>query len=193
MPQSDPPEPEVSKEAEDVSASLAEAGASLPNPEEIRTDIVPRKTASGRWKWYCAILTLFVVFIVVVSLSATAAASSKNYSVEDCLTEHGVSDPDLMSTEGTPQYEAVQWMIHTDRTKVPHPSSSDHEKYRFISRYVMALIYFSLGGPTWFVQLNWLSKKDFCAWQERDRIDNPGIYCLPDGSPYYLNLRKCFF
>jgi hypothetical protein len=194
MSQSELPEPDISEEAEeDVSASLAEAGASLPNPEEIRTDVVvSREMKPKRWKWYCAIFSLFVVFIVIVSLSASAVASSKNsYSVVDCLTEHGVSDPDLMTTEGTIQYHAVQWMIHTDRTKVPHPSSSEHEKYRFISRYVMALFYYAMDGPNWFVPLKWMSKKDICEWQEPNRIDIPGIYCLEDLIPYYLIVRKC--
>lgn len=57
--------------------------------------------------------------------------------------ETSVSDSTVLSTEGTPQYNAAEWLIGGDDFYVC-PNDS-----KMIQRYVMGLFYYSTEGPTW--------------------------------------------
>ena len=68
---------------------------------------------------------------------------------------------------------------------------------RFVSRYVSALLYFALDGPNWASQLNFLSEKEICDWnqiyvadgQVEGRFFRIGIACN-NGFVNTLQLRK---
>jgi hypothetical protein len=78
-----------------------------------------------------------------------------------------ISYLDDLELEGTPQYYAVQWLVQTvgSTNDIPTPDASYEESYTFIQRYIVAVLFYSLDGPNWFNQCNFLSKSDnVCDW-----------------------------
>lgn len=88
-------------------------------------------------------------------------------AVIDYLARNGVSDPTALNTNGTPQQQAADWIANTDIVL-----DSNEDESRFIQRYVMAVFYYSLGGPEWKKQANFLGMEDECSWSMESPIDN---------------------
>ena len=68
-----------------------------------------------------------------------------------------VSDSALFDIS-TPQYKAVQWLIHDDR------DGRDKEDPRLVQRYILALLYFALNGEEWVNQDGFVTDEDECFW-----------------------------
>jgi Leucine-rich repeat (LRR) protein len=88
-------------------------------------------------------------------------------AVVDYLAKNGVSDPTALNKVGTPHQKAADWIANTDSLL-----DADEEEYRFVQRYVMAAFYYSLGGPDWKNQVNFLGMKDECSWSDESPTDN---------------------
>ena len=72
---------------------------------------------------------------------------------------------------------------------IPTDESSDLEKYKYMERYVLALMYYQLNGPDWTFQYNFLNKgTDACYWHGRVRVSATtsrinGAFCYQYGDP----------
>ncbi len=65
-----------------------------------------------------------------------------------------------LTTPGSPQNKAAIWIANEDR---PHVTASTGRP--FLERYVLAVLYFSLGGDTtWGDSLNFLQPGHVCNW-----------------------------
>jgi hypothetical protein len=63
------------------------------------------------------------------------------------------------------QFRALSWLYQSDQ----HNPFWANE-YRIIQRYVMATLYFNLGGENWLKQENWLSNENECLWYSGGKI-----------------------
>lgn len=80
--------------------------------------------------------------------------------------------PSSINSASSPQYMAAKFMTELDGSNWNLPGSSFGTnleddityEYRYLARYIMALNYYSLHGPTWYNTLNFLSEKDICHW-----------------------------
>lgn len=98
---------------------------------------------------------------------APAPRDPRDTLVRQWLYANGVSGFDEMTEAGSPHEFAVLWLADTDQLYLPIPDSIDSpEGARFVSRYVVALMYFMLGGENWDYQLSFLSEKDVCEWND---------------------------
>jgi hypothetical protein len=73
--------------------------------------------------------------------------------------------------ESTPQYVTVEWLVYTDPARV-ELESLENESLK--ERYVAALLYFALGGETWFDQYGFLSSSSVCEWNS---VSGMGVFC----------------
>lgn len=131
-----------------VPIEMEDVSASLPSVEEIRGDIayVSKKNRHVQWlKRGSMFFVLFLVLIVVISASVglskrgvSAPRAASPASVVDFLAESGISTSNDLSNEGTPQERAARWLAESDPANIPVPveSSPEHEKYRYLVRYV---------------------------------------------------------
>lgn len=82
----------------------------------------------------------------------------------------------LLQNNDTPQYKAALWIADQDEANMPipeNPRNYDVSK-DFVQRYIMAVFYFSLDGPNWTNQMNFLSEKSVCDWHvDLDRDTAP--------------------
>ena len=83
-----------------------------------------------------------------------------------------ISLPDAITSAGTPQNRACNWIANSDERRIDIPANATVEdSYVFVQRYVLALLYYSLAGPTWPLQTRFLSSEDECFWNMGMRAD----------------------
>lgn len=141
-----------------------------------------------------------VCLVVVVAVAVTAAASlSSNTPIgtdenplppEMSSAENPIQRPSRLDTirayvtdkvtpnealfddSETPQYQALQWIAHEDPAQVPM-----EQGLRILQRYILAVLYFSTGGPThWENSLNFLTEDHECNWKFKDEFgDEKGV------------------
>lgn len=98
---------------------------------------------------------------------------------------------------GSPQFLALQWMAHGDEMKMDVPTEPF---LGFDERYAIVVLYFSLDGPNWKAQLNFLTNAHICDWRDELPLGgfvsgDYGLYRCKSTSagelyPYTFFLRK---
>jgi len=94
----------------------------------------------------------------------------------------------VLLDETSPQFRAFYWLANLDIVKVPIM-----QKDRVIQRYILALLYYSTGGPTtWHLKGHFLTDRHECEWAEFvDGYGNIGAGdCGADGQVTHLQFYK---
>lgn len=106
---------------------------------------------------------------------------------------------------GSSQYQAALWFAANNQPTLFIPGSSNgtskldspEYKYRYLAKYVMAIVYYSLNGEEWAHNLDFLSPNtDICTWLYSvvtflGDVSLSGIFCDDaTGFPVALLLRK---
>jgi len=100
----------------------------------------------------------------------------------------GVSRVDDLENTGSPQQKAYQWIAYVDTLQVPVSSVK-----QIVQRYVLVVLYYSMGGPSWRSKLNFNSQYDECSWFRTFRsykLKQLGVTCNTDGKVSALNFPK---
>ena len=117
----------------------------------------------------------------------------------DYLVYKGVTSRTDLETEGTYANMAVDWIANVDELALKIPASQANKtddaavgpEEIFITRFVLAHIYYAMGGPKWEHQANFLSSKPSCGWMEIQAGLPVGVGCTPkDGRLRSLFLSK---
>jgi hypothetical protein len=171
----------------------------LPSVEEVKASMAPPKQTKNRCqKCLCIFAVLFVIAIIAVAIIVPTLVltkdeynplrissrradvdeynplriSSRRADVVDYLLKLEISTEDHLSKPGTPQYDAATWIADDDAYYMPIPKG-DTKHSRFVERYVMAVFYYSTGGPNWSYKMNFLEPLDICNWNQ-DFITSSG-------------------
>lgn len=86
-----------------------------------------------------------------------------------------------MSDSSSPQYRALQW-IAFDATSQSMPT----EPLRIMQRWVLAVLFYSMGGEGWVNSLGWLSDTNECQWVSTSTND----ICGTNSMLAQLDLRR---
>lgn len=173
-----------------------EAGASLPAPEEVRMSASSRPGSSSRHRTLNSILCFAVVLILVIicfivftdreglgsSKSSNSDARKFSYeSLVDYLVENGISSQEMFynASRSTPQAMAARWLADEDPRNLALPTEGVQIKsgYHFVTRYVLATMFYAMAGPTWRQKFDFLSFEDVCGWR------GIGGYIISTGQP----------
>jgi hypothetical protein len=175
----------------DVAGSGNDNGNSLPSAEEVRNTVHMTKGSKSGLS-FNAIMTMTVVACVIIatSLGLGVGVSNKNKAesinqsslkgsnnnlrkadIEDVLNYlvvAGVSSETDLKTYNTPQNIALAWLALEDEANyaVPDVPITVEEGYRYVTRYVLAVIYYSLGGENWNVQAGFGTIANICSWNQ---------------------------
>jgi hypothetical protein len=97
----------------------------------------------------------------------------------------------------SPQARAAAWLAWEDplRIDIPPYGTSDEDAYPFLSRYVLALLYFSTDGANWNSPFGFLSERPVCQWQDVITSDSGeptlyGVICEDEGMISDIILSK---
>ena len=72
-------------------------------------------------------------------------------------------DVDIFDDATTPQAQALNWLTMEDTSEAMLDARATNTS-TLIERYVMAVLYYSTGGPEWNEQLRFLSNYSICDW-----------------------------
>ena len=97
---------------------------------------------------------------------------TREAAITDLIQE--ISADDALKT-GTPQNKALNWILYGDDQ---HSSIYDTN---LMQRYVLAVVYYSLGGEKWLFSSSWLSGKN-------SECDYPGVACNGNGVVIEISL-----
>ena len=90
-----------------------------------------------------------------------AALADRFDAIANLATVHGWADSGQLHTDGTPEHKACHWMAFTDGMQLPVDVTPE-----FQNRFLLALFYYSLNGEQWDEQMNFLTAKSVCHWNE---------------------------
>lgn len=160
----------------------------LPSVDEIRMTASQRSSTSktfrcriGRWGEVVLITLVAALIVVVIGLSVSLSKTNEALSnappptpavpraevVTQFLVENKVSQLEQIMEVGSPQNWAVKWIAEQDAMQLPVPSELlGPDGTNFVSRYVVALLYYALNGSNWSYQLSFLSENDICDWND---------------------------
>jgi hypothetical protein len=158
----------------------------------------PPALESVVWKVYIFLALAFIgsaIFLIVLFSTEDETLdfyhwvhgdTATYFAVRDYVTEISeLSEPDVFENASSPQFLAAQWLAHGDELKLSIPNAKD---WTFDQRYALAVLYFSLGGPEWSYQLNFLTGGHVCTWfQEFQIVSNYKI----DGSDIWYGVHGC--
>jgi hypothetical protein len=181
-------------------------GSSLPSPEEARMNapIKPSENRSLLIKVLVSILvatlTLCAIVIIVVKNRQGGIFKEGRQATVDGVISYisaaGISSNKALGNSGSPQHKAAEWLALHDGLNLAVPQSATDTKvgYDFVTRYVMAVNYFSLGGGAWKNQFRFLSETPTCMWTgvlyDGDSFYRSGVMCDGDGTINALYLGK---
>lgn len=141
-------------------------------------------------------LCVFCLVVLAVVLGLTlpsnddALLSGYDYLVE---LVSPISTEDVLFNETTPQHKALRWLAFEDGSKIPQDSSSASI---LKDRFLVALMYFGMGGDGWLNQLDFLSNSSVCEWppigedEASETSEIVGIRCDSDGLVNHIRLGK---
>lgn len=170
------------------------SASSLPTPEEhimetgsFSMSRAP-KNEGGRCRrlvWTVAVIGIIVLFVLIVgiSLGVTQGSNQSKTSnqqkaaatrpdIADWITRAGISSLSAVSTMGTPQYQAIEFLVNVSSVLPTSTSLStttnpaDLSGYLFAVKYVMAVTYYSTMGKNWLSSLRFVqpTEHDICNW-----------------------------
>ncbi|CAJ1959365.1 unnamed protein product [Cylindrotheca closterium] len=133
----------------------------------------------GCWK-FCCLMSFLLLVAVTLGLLLTSPEEEKEFwhfiqgdtngyrAVRNYVTDVAkLTDPDIFNGLESPQYFAAQWLAHGDSLAMEVPVNEDSQ---YSQRYAMAVLYFSLNGPEWNHNYNFLSPDHVCAWYQEFEV-----------------------
>lgn len=122
------------------------------------------------------------------SMVPTKAPLSRFERVRIYLASRGISNPDSLANNTLPQYQALQWIAEEDALSRPLPVRPE-EAFLFDQRYILAVIYFALGGDTWTYPTGFLGDHPECDWNfglvatdGDSKVSRLGVHCDENGA-----------
>ncbi|KAL7483338.1 hypothetical protein ACHAW6_008990 [Cyclotella cf. meneghiniana] len=95
-------------------------------------------------------------------------ASHRYNSLRTLFISQGITSDETFDNPLSPQHAALHWMAYQDLHPGP-PLGYGHDEYaakKMIQRYALAVTYYATNGPGWYNQINFLSDRDECEWNE---------------------------
>ncbi|KAL3910542.1 MAG: hypothetical protein SGILL_007654, partial [Bacillariaceae sp.] len=157
------------------------------------------------WRRITVVGGVAVVVIIVVIVILVTTLNSPNNNPDVSPTPAPVSDYEYLeqlflpisgtniTVVGTPQYQALDWLANDDAAMLNIQTTSD---LTLTQRYVMAIFFYSTGGPTsWVDDLRFLSIYSVCEWpnvngtEEAARTDNE-VDCNEEGEITKIRIER---
>lgn len=170
----------------------------LPNAEELKSNTLPMNKRR-RTLFLIGIAGLVVILVILIPLSVrysqnnaqtTQSSSSRFQQTTAFLLDY--VDHVSLSTPGSPQHRAAEWMADGDELQLPLERGSQ----AFLQRFALATVFYATQGDTaWAHELKFLSGVQECGWNVDFIGDNNstitmGVVCNNNDSVNELVIRK---
>jgi hypothetical protein len=180
----------------EVPIDSPEVAASLPPPDQYDRSPSgrnlfdpPKKSRKCLWLGFTGVVLLALILGLSLGLTgsnnsskATTAPEARKASFDAAVSyfeSNNVSSVADMRNNASPQSKALAWLTGLDDRNLPVPtghSISTPVGYHYLTRYVLAVLYFAMNGANWYIKSSWLSGDDFCSWNSVVRGSNTDLY-----------------
>jgi hypothetical protein len=182
-----------SEDMSEIPLERAEAGgaaASFPSPDELRTDHGGAAYSNGRRSSSSFIIfaaACLVVVALVIGLGvgfsgggvgtsglfgggSSDDATARKFSYEDLtdyLIVNEIATSDTLFSSVSPQAQAGRWLADEDPRNLVLPTSDVSTKagYHFVTRFILATLFYATDGDNWRIPFNFMSSGDVCGWR----------------------------
>jgi hypothetical protein len=161
---------------------------------DILNTIYDRSSSSSTVEWTAASGADYLLLVTLSEFSSDLPGGNFTLSIarthfatlSDLFVDYNVSIQALQDLS-SPQYAALDWMANIDSTDPLQFTMSDNE---LVERFVLVLLYFATGGPSWSDRARFLSPSlNICSWNSTVGF-NRGVFCNDEGSVVKLILGK---
>jgi Leucine-rich repeat (LRR) protein len=91
----------------------------------------------------------------------TSEDTAKRFvDIATLISNMGWASASILRQPGSPQMQAVDWLANDDPMQLDVDATEE-----FMNRYLLATIYYALGGWNWSYDLHWLSANKVCDWK----------------------------
>lgn len=137
-----------------------------------------------------SIAVIFVIFGVAMGMhgDATDAMTDRFGTTSEFLLENKIASQQDLAKKDSPQYRAANWIANQDDEYLEIPVQAD--PFRFIQRYTLAVLYYSMGGEEWTASLRFLSSDHECSWNEMIPDENKEIFAVGVSCDQNLNVNS---
>jgi hypothetical protein len=132
------------------------------------------RRSCNKFLWLGLLVFAITLYLVIVwAVNAGGETDDEPLSrVEEVITfmaQEGISDLTALQQSGTPQNIAATFMTEQGEAAlaVPTYDATAVDRYKYITRYVMAVLYVSMSGYNWWNQIGFTTSKDVCDWNAR--------------------------
>lgn len=123
-----------------------------------------------------AIAVLFTIFLLLIG---KGQVTNRMTATKEFLTQNNYATNEKLSNPSTPQYKAALWIANEDQDNLDIPVNTvGSASNRFLQRYVLAVLYYSLGGDEWTQSFNFLSSNHECSWNEEMKDENNEVFAV---------------
>jgi hypothetical protein len=193
----------------DVAVSGRDVGVSLPSPEEVRGIVnMSKGSRSGMSVKTIMLFTVAGLVLIASTIGLAVGVSNKNKGsssnsdrsslgagldtaarksdfeeVTAYFIASDVSNEVAIRTKGTPQNAAASWLALNDEANmaVPDVPTTTLEGYKYMTRYVLAVLYYAMDGQNWNYQADFGTVENICSWNQVNY----------DGSDFYRQGVLC--
>lgn len=157
---------------------------SLPNPDELKAEqgyISSNNNICAKHLWITFIFLFSCILVLVLGLAfgltqdarterkqlTFHGGDSRLSHIQEFLTINGISNAEAFADPQSPQSKAADWLAHDDLLLLGIPKlapNENEESYDFVTRYVMAVLYYATTGKSWKHDLKFLSEEKTCNW-----------------------------
>lgn len=125
------------------------------------------------------VLAIVAVFVLLRNTNTDGDKDPRQSAIDDIL--NSLSTTESLSTKGTPQSRAREWLIHHDAMQLNPLANTTHAQVA--QRYTLATFYFSTGGDSTWIANNWLTgdECDSDYWNFIDCDDNQQVRAMVFG------------
>jgi hypothetical protein len=150
-------------------------------PDYMTNHLVKRSGRKGSNYTY---LALVLIAIAAVTIGITVPLLKKDNSPEAMVPVEDQDDVDSqrlaeaisklaiasslddLDSQGSPQHSALMWLVTEDKLSAIDGNNSEEQDRNLLTRYVLAVFYYSLGGQSWVTSEGWIEPEvEACDWQ----------------------------
>mmetsp|Transcript_19532 Transcript_19532/g.28708 ORF Transcript_19532/g.28708 Transcript_19532/m.28708 type:complete len:461 (+) Transcript_19532:147-1529(+) len=117
------------------------------------------------------ILAITIIMIFVVTLTARNSPQQQRFDEVLSILPPAISERSQFKNIDSPQSKALHWIVSEDEAQLSITKTD-----RILQRYVLAVIFFSMGGEGWGDKCNFLTGKHECKWFSEWTPSSKGPY-----------------
>jgi hypothetical protein len=183
LPEEASPNGDVEEQVHDQLPSVEEAKASLGYKPTGKPSLKRNICAGVAFVFLVVVITLLVVLVPKSKSGPSYTPTSRQEDAIQLLLHNKITPEPALRDRYSAQAWAMQFLADGDSYQMV---IDEDTAWKFIERYVLAVLYYHFSGADWTYTLNFMTSQDHCNWFQRfttiagDTL-HEGVLCNDEG------------